>query len=425
MICRECGRMVLPAFGCIIDNEFYCDDCTIKCSDCGETILKSDALEVNGNYICHTCEEENYYHCDDCGTIHSQDEIIYIQDKGYYICEECAKNKYYKCEYCNDYFSRNVTYDTYDGNYVCENCKDEHYYRCDDCGYYHHSDDNYYNERNDANYCPDCKGNHSDTIYGYHTFDNFTKLHARDEISPKEYFGLEIEVSGEEYHADEFLKLTPDVVLMHDGSIDEGFEIVTLPMTRKYIANTFLPNLEKGMKYLREHYFEGHNQGGIHIHVSREVFTKEMLCVIRNVLYSYYEEDFDTWKAITQRKKSEIDQWCNFKNPYSVNEIISSTEEYPRIADDRYTALNYDSRTLTYEFRIFNSNTRIERIKKNIQVVYSLIDFAKQKANDYQFVTTADYIDFVVENQEYYPELHSFLFEMGIVQRIREEREAA
>ena len=177
--------------------------------------------------------------------------------------------------------------------------------------------------------------------------------------------------------------------------------------------------------FLNKEGFRGHNKGGIHIHVSQEVFTKEMLCVLRNVLYSGDSENLEVWKAITQRKQSEIDHWCRYDEAKDCSTILSSDCDYPKIASGRYTALNHDERTGTYEFRIFNSNTRIERIKKNIQTVYSLIDYANYKAPRYYSANTVNYIEFVKENNEFYPDLYAFLYEMGIVQRIEEERVAA
>ena len=245
-------------------------------------------------------------------------------------------------------------------------------------------------------------------------------------IITKEFFGLEIEVSGDPDYADDFLARVPDVVLMHDGSIDEGFEIVTEPMTRGYIAEKFLPNIECGMKFLNDRGFKGHNQGGIHIHVSQEVFSKEMLCVLRNVLYSEIEPDMEVWKAITQRKQAQIDDWCRYTKARSVIDILSDERDYPYIVNNcRYTALHYDNRTKTYEFRIFNSNTRIERIKKNIQTVYSLVDYSKFREGTYNSANTGDYLEFVKHNGLFYPDLYAFIYDMGIIQRFEEERIAA
>lgn len=428
MICRDCGKMVLPKEGHIIDGEFYCNDCIVKCIECGEYILKDDAIKTHdGEFICESCKEDNYYTCEDCGELYHQNDLTWIEDKQMYVCETCLDGNYYKCECCNKYFSSNGCYETYDHNWVCSDCYDNSYRTCEDCGLAVHDDDYYYNESDGCSYCPDCEGNHQSSIYGYHDYECFCKKQVYCETGTKEFFGLEIEVSGDSDYADEFLDIVPDVVLMSDSSINGGgFEIVTEPMTRGYIAEKFLPNIEKGMKFLNDNGFRGHNKGGIHIHVSQEVFSKKMLCALRNILYSGLETNMEVWKAITQRHQSEIDSWCKYTNARSITDIFEDSRQYPYISNDgRYTALNYDSRTGTYEFRIFNSNTRIERIKKNIQTVYSLVDYAKHKEETYHSASTGDYLEFVKENKALYPDLFSFMYEMGIVQRFEEERIAA
>ena len=105
---------------------------------------------------------------------------------------------------------------------------------------------------------------------------------------------------------------------------------------------------------------------------------------------------------------------------------MSDERDYPYIVNNcRYTALHYDNRTKTYEFRIFNSNTRIERIKKNIQTVYSLVDYSKFREGTYNSANTGDYLEFVKHNGLFYPDLYAFIYDMGIIQRFEEERIAA
>lgn len=426
MICRNCGKMVLPKEGHIIDSTFYCNECSVECSECGEYILKEVAKETyDGDFICEDCYEDNYYTCENCGKVCHLEDCYWIADEEKYVCNKCLDN-YYKCEACHKYFSREGVCETYDENWVCNECFRNSYRPCEDCGRAVSDDDYYYNEIDRCNYCPDCEGNHQYSIYNYHDYEDFCKRQIYGETGTKEFFGLEIEVSGDSAYADDFLAIVPDVVLMHDGSIEEGFEIVTEPMTRGYISEKFLPNIERGMRFLNDRDFKGHNQGGIHIHVSQEVFSKEMLCVLRNVLYSEIEPDMEVWKAITQRKQAQIDDWCRYTKARSVIDILSDKEDFPYITDTgRYTALNYDCRTGTYEFRIFNSNTRIERIKKNIQTVYSLVDYAKFREETYNLASTGDYLEFVKLNGIFYPELYAFIYDMGIVQRFEEERIAA
>ena len=77
MICRECGKMVLPEQGHIIDGEFYCNDCIVKCIECGEYILKDEAIEIhNGDYVCESCRDDYYYTCEDCGEIYHQNNLF-------------------------------------------------------------------------------------------------------------------------------------------------------------------------------------------------------------------------------------------------------------------------------------------------------------------------------------------------------------
>lgn len=419
--------MILPKNGHIIESNFYCNDCCVKCEDCGDFILKDNAFETHDGFIiCENCKDENYYFCVKCEKLIHCDDAIYIEDTNEYVCNNCSEIYYYKCECCNKYFSQSGIYETYDNNWVCKNCYEDSYETCDDCNKAVPNDYAYFNENNDCYYCPNCQENHYSNIYDYHNYEDYCKKQMYGETAIKEFFGLEIEVSGDRNYADNFLNLVPDVILMNDSSIyDGGFEIITEPMTRKYISEKFLPKLEEGMNFLNKAGFKGYNRGGIHIHISQEVFSKKMLCVLINVLYSYSETDIEVWKAITQRRQSEIDRWCQFKDARDITDILNDSCMFPKISNERYTAVNYDDRTKTYEFRIFNSSTRIERIKKNLQTVYSLIDYAKFKESHYITANTGDYIEFIKRNSIFYPELYSFIYEMGIVQRFEEERIAA
>ena len=267
MICKECGKMVLPSDGHIVDGSFYCNDCTVTCEECGEVFLTEDTYETeDGNFVCEDCRSENYYYCDDCGKLVHSDNITWIKEVNYPVCDNCLRN-YHKCECCGDYFTSSHGDDTYDENWVCYHCAEYYYSACSDCGNYVHYEDS--EDIGDYTYCPNCAGNHSSSIYDYHCFNSFSKLETKEEPATEEYFGFELEVSGDRYYADEFSNIVEDVVLMNDSSIeDDGFEIVTQPMTRNYFYNVFKPQLEKGLTFLHNRGFTGHNKGGMHVHIS-------------------------------------------------------------------------------------------------------------------------------------------------------------
>jgi glutaredoxin-related protein len=79
------------------------------------------------------------------------------------------------------------------------------------------------------------------------------------------------------------------------------------------------------------------------------------------------------------------------------------------LGDERYLAIN--TRNInTIEFRMFNSNTRPERIIKNAQVIFSLIDFTKTKIK----VSMKNYLRFIEDHRKDYKELYDFLIEKHI-----------
>ena len=78
---------------------------------------------------------------------------------------------------------------------------------------------------------------------------------------------------------------------------------------------------------------------------------------------------------------------------------------------DRYSAMNCSPNNKTVEFRIFNSSTRVERILKNYEIVFSLIDFTNTNTE----VTHKNYVQFVVDNKDKYKYLYEFLLEKELV----------
>lgn len=87
MICRNCGKMVLPDDGHIIDSAFYCEECSVECIECGEYILKEAATETyDGNFICEDCYYDNYFTCEDCGKVYPSEDCHWIADEGKDVC---------------------------------------------------------------------------------------------------------------------------------------------------------------------------------------------------------------------------------------------------------------------------------------------------------------------------------------------------
>ena len=395
-----------------------------KCCECGKKIkgrlTTENAVFYDGKYWCKECFENKYFKCEECGEYHRTEEA-YETVNGDYICRRCKERFYIRCSDCGYYERSGYLYETYDECLICENCRNDNYYQCEHCGNYVSIDDYY--EEYGRTLCPNCYENYSEVIYDYHDFDDFCPYKMPDESRTNPTYGFEIEVAGERRYADEIMDLLNDhAVAMNDSSVD-GFEIVTQPMTEQYFIIKFVPMLEKALKFMDNHGFKGHNKGGIHIHVNKEAFDLHMIRNLVTILYGN-RLDRNTWLALSQRKQGAMDSWARMTGCRRYEDI----DLYENIDYERHTALNYDDRTETYEFRIFNSNTRIERILKNFEIVLALMAYSKEEKEGY--ADTKGFLKFIDSRKLFYPNLSAFVQEKGIIEHYNkiyteEELEAA
>lgn len=405
MFCKDCGKFVSAKDGKIVNGEFICDECLnenyFKCDICGKYHKKDDMcyIEDTQECICTECYENGeYFFCSVCGHFYSDNKLIILEDTQELVCKDCAELNFYQCDDCGRWFKSVAVTD--DCMAICEECWNKgDWIICEDCGRIINIDDSYLGD-DEYYYCEYCISDHqSGTIKAYHSFDDWDYRYEQEEQNTNNniYFGFEIEVAGERGYSEEVDdKLRGRAVLMQDGSVD-GFEIVTDPMTEKYYYNSFMPILEDTMGYLKKNDFKGHNEGGIHIHVSTSACNNwESIRTLLNY------NNIDLWTKLTQRKADKLQQWARL---YSEQFGGSNT---------RYQALNYDNRTNTYEFRIFNSNLRVERISKNFEIVLSLIDFVNNNVvNNYTDIKR--YIKFVKDNKRQYQNLYNFMIEKEII----------
>ena len=172
----------------------------LYCSHCGASIDESEDFEtINGQVVCTDCVERYTTTCDRCG------ETIWSDDS-------------YGDEYTN----------------LCSSCYHDHYVRCCCCDILLHEDDVFNLDGYD--YCSDCyhdevDKNRSIHDYGYKPEPIFYGESNR-------YFGVELEVDGagkDSDNADDILAIANKddvhVYIKGDGSLDDGLEIVTHPMS--------------------------------------------------------------------------------------------------------------------------------------------------------------------------------------------------
>ena len=429
----------------------------IVCPECGEKInvidypeelgshmyrqddIQSPGYLDNGKYICHSCFERmlgdgEVYRCERCGSYYREEtHPSFITDNQRRLCTYCENNYTFTCDCCHGVYTNDLRNSTVTGDYVCNDCANENYVRCTSCEMYVHQDDAEWID--DEPYCRDCAEEveedederfEEDEAY-VHVYNWKPTGVFHDEGTPatnypdrsKVYFGIELEVSGSQRHAPAFLDFFNDtdfgyekqVYLKSDCSIiNGGFEIVTHPMTFEYIKNTFAKTLQNALDDLKKKQFKGHNHGGMHVHMSRSAISYEQY---KRLVQMFSEpRNKKAWLFLTQRKEQELDRWGTLDigyllTGYTDEHLKQNYNRHYQMNGSRYVAVNTTESTV--ELRIFNSNLRIERVLKNIEICQALLDFTapKQRHN----LSMPAFIKYVRKHKDKFSNLAAFLDE--------------
>ena len=188
--------------------------------------------------------------CTNCGEEHPIDDIYQVE--GDWLCEDCADRLTVICDHCAErvYEENAVEGDTHT---LCDRA-------------YWDNDDNVY--------CADCWDDHHDVIHEY-SYTPDLVFHGKG----LRHFGVELEIDDGgtvNSNAEKLLNIAnanaENLYIKTDGSLDEGLELVTHPMTLEYHL-TEMPWAEVLRKAQSMGYLS-HAAGtcGLHVHISRLAF---------------------------------------------------------------------------------------------------------------------------------------------------------
>ena len=396
--CELCGCTGEELFELEIDGEIktVCRDCAeqagfVQCADCEEWVPEDEIYYTHdGDPICQDCYDDNYFTCEECGEIHNVDDMVAV-NRNYsdecYVCEDCAENDYYRCDACGEYVSRRHL--TYDGNLtICDDCSDN-YTQCADCDAVVHVDNAYYDEDSGYSYCPDCAEDHRRCRhihdYGYKPAPEF-KLLAEEIRSDTLTFGVELEVDDgddAEELAEELDDLGEPIYMKHDGSLDEGVEIVTHPCSLAYHKEQL--DWCQISATCTDHEFKSHDTStcGLHIHVGRAQMGSDpdSRAVTAGNLVLLVNAVWDKLVPFTRRTESKLSRWAarneiperslllNFPDA-DITRVALSTSK-----NGRYQAVNLGPRD-TVELRIFRGTLKVTTLLASLQLVSNLTKYA-------------------------------------------------
>lgn len=289
-----------------------------------------------------------------------------MRDSGTFICDLCGEVQPLR--------ERIVVGD----QHLCQNCYADHYTHCTRCGTQIRYEDCRYPCGDDEPYCTACYRNVMDGIHDYY-FKPTPIFYGQ---GPR-FFGVELEIDGageDRDNARELLGIANRenqlIYCKHDGSLDDGFEIVTHPMSLEFHQNT-MPWAE----LLQEAISMGYTSHqattcGLHVHVSRAAFgcdEEEQDEVIARILY-FFERFWEELLRFSRRTPRQLDRWAaRYGYKEQPGEILNLAKRHK--PNGRYACVNLTNED-TIEFRIFRGTLKLNTLIATLQLVDKICDVA-------------------------------------------------
>jgi hypothetical protein len=313
----------------------------------------------------------------------------------------CLDSDYSPCDHCDDTW-RNNDFREWAGDEACPSCHDNSAHTCDDCGAERWDGDDHYE------YCEGSSDDDDDSYssairaWDYEVLDTLNFL---GQPADKLWLGVELEVeckSDSGWHrgelADEVAAaMAGFAVLKSDGSLNNGFEIVTAPATIE-IHRTEWTKRFYGKSFIKGLRSWDAGTCGLHVHISRQPLSK--LTQAKIVGFCNIEEN-RTWM---EKLAGRTSHYAEFKNVEQLGEQWG----YQR---SRYRVVNVENAD-TLEFRIFKGSLRPERLWRALEFVHSLVKFCEQTS--LEKLQASQYLEWLGKHKKLYPSLAEFYFPKAV-----------
>ena len=271
---------------------------------------------------------------------------------------------------------------------LCRICFRTHFTRCYSCGQVISLDSAYYLDcdNDDDPLCSTCYEDiqRCDRILNYYYKPEPVFFGA----GPR-YFGIELEIDGAgelNNNARQILSISNvsqvRAYIKHDGSLDDGFEIVTHPMSLDYHLHQ-MPWAEIMAKAVQMGYRSHQaNTCGIHVHVSRAAFGPDEAAqdvVIARILY-FFEKFWNEILTFSRRTPRQIERWAaRYGYKEQPRDLLAlAKEDY---GSGRYVCVNLQSAN-TIEIRVFRGSLIPNTLIATLQFVDRVCDVALALSDD-------------------------------------------
>lgn len=287
-----------------------------------------------------------------------------------------------RCKYCGSTHISYVYNNTETGEKipVCDNCFSSYFYNCDRCGDIELIE----NAEKNTPYllCKTCQAR--DYVLPYHRYYPPLKFYKKNDDDLELYLGVELEIdgAGESNDTVELInrymnKNDHFVYCSHDGSLNEGLEIITQPATLAYHMS-IVDKYETLFKQLISMGYSSDKTTtcGIHVHFNRDFYKDNEELYISKLLY-LIDKNWDNVVLFSRRNQRKIDRYAK-KLDMDTEDFIYESNKRNR-HDYHYYAINLSNEN-TIEFRMFKGSLNINTFIAILQFVQSCIICAKTKS---------------------------------------------
>lgn len=347
--CSSCGRPVPEDDREEVDCELFCPECleidTMHCAECGRRILVRTAKRSEGDeHVCDCCAE-HMVPCARCGVLCNPDNAILIDEQ--LFCHECAETAY-------------------------EDALDNQVH-----------------------------------VYHYRPAPVFFS-DTTDRAARKLYFGIELE-----YDFDSAVRASrtllafdaatgqlkndaPQWYYKHDGSLCNGWELVTHPRTLRswQVFDLLLDNLP----LIDSASDDAASYAGLHVHISKKGMTKAHMLRFD----ALFANNWERWIEIAGRECPDYADFGDEKH---------DGRDLAKLRDGRYHAVNWTPDT-TVEVRIFAATTDRDILLGRIEACHAAYVYTKTSSIAVEREdgkSWHDFTRFVQENRKLYKHLMQIL----------------
>ena len=395
----------------ILIEKNICSDCLeanyTLCHECMEYHLDSDMEEVEflNEYkkVCTECVEwhdDKYYYCEDCGGYKYAPDYecteVYDVDNNYekYICESCKdhNSNIFWCDYHERWEDAYSQFDVNNYGTICINAYESgEFGSCDTCGEIFELCDMNYTDY--ASYCNSCYEDIEDKgqIKSYH--DHKCDYHRNTKILNSDdnvlTYGFELEVeAGNKTTCGEMSNILYEsmdnfTVYESDGSLNEGFEIISNPYDLEYYDAEGKDLIINMLNLLIENKFKSHDTStcGLHVHIGRHGLgnsygERDNTIMQIGFIVEYFKEELAT---LSRRKPEKLNHWAKFTTKdYKKEELtLDIINKLNRENRSRYSALNLQNEA-TIELRLFRGTLKKETFLATLELVHNICVYAKE-----------------------------------------------